>query len=246
MSPRAPGAGVELVYEQRGAGPAVVLVHDMASDHTALAPLAAGLAADARVIAYARRGYAGSGAPEPYAGTTVAEQAEDARALLGHLGAEGAVAFGEGFGALVVLDLLVRRPGLIRAAALAEPPLYAFVPDAARALAAERGELEEALAAGGPAAGVERWLRDRTDDAGRLERARASAPAFFADYAGLATLPLSRRELRAITVPLLVLTAPATPPALLTAADALAALPPRAERAGDGDAAAALRRLLAA
>ena len=54
MTPSAPGAGVELDYLEVGSGRPVVLVHDMASDHLDLEPLAAGLADRARVIAYAR------------------------------------------------------------------------------------------------------------------------------------------------------------------------------------------------
>src|SRR3954470_24709964 len=107
MASTAEGAGVELAYETAGPSPAsppVLLVHDMASDRHAL-PLVAG----ARSIRYDRRGYGESGAPEPYAGTTVMEQAEDAAALLGALGVSAAVVAGIGFGALIALDLAVRH-----------------------------------------------------------------------------------------------------------------------------------------
>ena len=73
----------------------------------------------ARVIAYDRRGYGASGAPEPYEGTTVEEQAEDAAALLRALDAAPAVVFGDGFGALVALDLVKRHAALVRAVVLA-------------------------------------------------------------------------------------------------------------------------------
>ena len=72
------GAGVELAYEERGSGTPVVVVHDMGADRTSCSLDPPG----ARVIAYDRRGYGGSGAPEPYAATIVAEQAEDLAALL--------------------------------------------------------------------------------------------------------------------------------------------------------------------
>src|SRR6185312_17481583 len=77
MSPLAAGAGVELEYEERGSGDAVLLVHDLAADHLTMLERVAGLG-HMHVIAYARRGYGASGAPEPYAGTTVHEQAQDA------------------------------------------------------------------------------------------------------------------------------------------------------------------------
>src|SRR3954466_13296072 len=118
MTTTVEGAGVELAYEERGAGTAVVVVHDMAADRTSWPHEPPG----ARVIAYDRRGYGGSGAPEPYAATTVAEQAEDLAALVRAIGAEGAVACGSGFGALVVIDVLRRHRGVLGAAVLAAPP----------------------------------------------------------------------------------------------------------------------------
>src|SRR3954451_4274176 len=151
------GAGVELAYDETGAGAPVVLVRDMAAYRTAwsLAP------PGARVIAYDRRGYGGSGAPEPYAATTVAEQAEDLAALLDAADARGAVAVGEGFGALVVLDVMRRHRGALRAAVLVDPPVFQFVPEALEPLAAERAVLENALREGGRDRAVEVWLAAR-------------------------------------------------------------------------------------
>src|SRR4051794_31959975 len=77
MASTAEGAGVELAYDIEGSGPPVLLVHDIASDRLGV-PVVPG----ARAIRYDRRGYGESGAPEPYVGTTVMEQAEDAAALL--------------------------------------------------------------------------------------------------------------------------------------------------------------------
>src|SRR3954466_16025204 len=120
------GAGVELAYDETGTGAPVVLVHDMAADRTAwsLAP------PGARVIAYDRRGYGGSGAPEPYAATTVAEQAEDLAALIRAADAAGASASGGGFGALVVIDVLRRHRGALAGAVLVDPPVFQLVPEA--------------------------------------------------------------------------------------------------------------------
>jgi pimeloyl-ACP methyl ester carboxylesterase len=242
MCPIAAGAGVELEYETRGSGPAVLLVHDLAADHLTMLEQAAGLD-DARVIAYARRGYGASGAPEPYSGTTVHEQAQDAAALLGAVVPDGATVAGQGFGALVALDLLRRHGGLAHAAVLCDTPLLALVPDAARAMAAERELLEEAVREGGPPAAVDRWLEGRATDEQRT-RAREHARAFFADYAGLASLPVTRRELRAIEAPIVVLSGPRTPSHVVAASDALAALLPRASRRHDGDLVAAARELM--
>jgi pimeloyl-ACP methyl ester carboxylesterase len=233
------GAGVALALDARGTGTPLLLVHDLAADSSAWADLVAALGGGARTLAYDRRGYGASGEPEPYERTTVQEQAEDARAVLA-AGAGGgeAVAVGDGFGALVVLDLLVRLPGLLRAAVLVEPPLHQFSERATGVLSEQRAMLEVALREGGPAQAVEA-ARPGASDA-----VRAAHRAFFADFGGLASWPVTRRELRALTVPVAIVTGSATAPHLTEAADALAALLPAARRRSDGDVTAAVRELL--
>lgn len=247
--PYVEGAGVALHYRSRGEGPVVVVVHGMASDALAWEPAVERLAAAGlHAVALDRRGYGDSGAPEPYAATTLQEQGEDVAALLHAVspGGERALLAGDGFGALVVLDLLVRRPDVARAAVLAEPPLYAFVPTATPALADERTLLEQGLRDGGPAAAVRAWLAEEegvaADDA-RAERAVAAARGFFADYAGRASWSPSRRELRAIAVPVAVVTGPASAAHVVAAADAITRLVPGARRADDGDVVAAVLAL---
>jgi 3-oxoadipate enol-lactonase len=235
---------VPLRYFSQGEGTPVLLIHGLASDGEAMAPVASAVAAaGARAIAYDRRGYGASGAPEPYGGTTAEEQAEDAAALLRALDAAPAVAAGDGFGALVALDLAKRHGGLVRGLVLSSPALFALVPEATERLSEQRAELEEAVRAGGPGAGVEAWLGGRVSGDG-LARARAAHRGFFADYAGMATWPVSRRELRALAVPAVVVTGPASPPYVVAAADAVAGLLPGATRAVDGDLAGAVAALL--
>ncbi len=244
MPPHGEGAGVALHYVERGKGPPLLVVHAMGSDARAWDPELDELAsAGLRAIAYDRRGYGASGAPEPYAATTVQEQAQDAGALLEALDATPALLVGDGFGALVVLELLVRRPELARAAVLVDAPLHAFVAEATKALAAERELLEEALREGGPVAAVTAWLGDAVDRE-RATRAAASQAGFFADYAGQSSWSPSRRELRSIAVPVAVVTRPQAPPHILAAADAVAGLVRGARRASDGAVAAAALALL--
>jgi pimeloyl-ACP methyl ester carboxylesterase len=242
--PHIEGAGVELHYEERGAGPPLLVIHAMASSaaawSTALDELAA---AGARAIAYDRRGYGASGAPEPYTATTVQEQSEDAGALLAALDAQPALLLGDGFGALVALELLVRRPRLALAAVLADPPLYAYVPAATEALAEERRMLEQALRDGGAAGALRAWLAGQP--AGIVHDSAATGHAgFFADYGGQASWSPSRRELRAIGLPVAVVTGPSSPAHVVAAADAAAALLPAARRLHDGDAVAAAVALM--
>jgi pimeloyl-ACP methyl ester carboxylesterase len=246
---RIEGAGVELAYEERGSGPAVLLVHGMGEDHRAWAPLAAELAPVARVIAYDRRGYGESGAPQPYDATTVAEQAEDALHLLTARGAVGAVALGADLGALVVLDLLLRHPGVVRAAVLVDPAAFPLVLQATDALADERSALEAELRERGIDAAVAGWRASR----GHAEPepapdAAAPAPgaqrAFFADFAGQASLELTRRTLSTIDAPVAILTTPNAPAHVTAAADALARLLPDGLRSPTDDPAVAVRALL--
>ena len=235
------GAGVELFYREQGAGRAMVVVHDLAADGEDWE--AALTALGGRAIAYDRRGYGRSGAPEAYVGTTVEEQAEDLAALLRALGAAPALLLGDGFGALVALDVAKRYPSLVAGLVLADAPLHAFVASATAAIARRRSALEEALRSGGPAAAVATWLGPDAP-APRVRRAQAALGGFFADYAGGSSWPVTRRELRAITAPTVVLTRPGAPAHVVAAADSLAGLLPDAERVADGDpvVAAAARR----
>jgi pimeloyl-ACP methyl ester carboxylesterase len=242
--PQTEGAGVALHYVERGDGRPLLVIHGLASDAQAWsARLDELVGAGARAIAYDRRGYGSSGAPQPYAATTVQEQAQDAAALLERLDAAPALLVGDGFGALVALELLVRRPALATGAVLADVPLFAFVPAATEALAAQRELLEQALRDGGPQAALRAWLGEAAA-AVSDERARTWERGFFADYAGQASWSPSRRELRAIELPVAVVTGPASPAHTVAASDAAAALLPAARRLQDGDAVAAAVALL--
>jgi pimeloyl-ACP methyl ester carboxylesterase len=241
------GAGVPLACFERGSGPAVLLVHGMADGAAGWEDTAEALAAGARTIAYDRRGYGGSGAPEPYERTTVEEQAEDAVALLAALDAAPAVVCGRDFGALVCLDLCKRHSGLVRAAVLLDAPVLQFSAAAAEILSDERVALEQALRDGGPGRGVDAWLdaRGEPGESPRRTRARADHAGFFADYGGLASWPVTRAELRALAMPLVVLTSPGASGPIREAADALAGLAPAARRQEAAEPGAAIRALLA-
>ena len=211
MSPSVQGLGVGLAYEERGEGAPVLLVHGLADGKESWDALATELERSCRVIAYDRRGYGGSTAPEPYERTTVAEQAEDAAALLAGLEAAPAVVCGRDLGAVVGLDLAKRHRGLVRALVLVDPALYQLSRAATEALSAERQALEQGVREGGPPGAVEAWLESRSAPPDRVARARDAAGAFFADYAGLASWPVLRRELRAYDVPIAVLSAAHAP-----------------------------------
>jgi esterase len=81
-----------------------------------------------RVIAYDRRGCMHSQRPLPYERTSVAEQADDAAALLDALAATPAVAIGRSYGGAVAVDLALRYPDRVRALVLLEGDALGFSP----------------------------------------------------------------------------------------------------------------------
>jgi pimeloyl-ACP methyl ester carboxylesterase len=171
----------------------------MGGSRAAWADEAATLADGARAITYDRRGYGGSPSPEAYEGTSVAEQGEDLAGLVAERDAAPAVLVGRDFAALACLHVLLRHPALAAGAVLVDPPLLSLVPTAIDALTAERIALGEIVQRAGPRAAMEAWLGRPTD---------APPRAFFADYGGLATLEVTRRELRAIRSPVAVIVTP--------------------------------------
>jgi len=213
------GAGVPLAAEVHDGDPArtAVLVHGMGGTDWPLDAFEG-----ARVVTYDRRGYGGSGAPEPYVRTTVNEQAEDLAAVVGALDAAPALLAGADFGALVVLDVLLRRPELARAAVLVDPPAYMFVAEATEALSEQTAALEAELRAGGPEA---------------IETNRAR----IADFGAIASLPLSHPALASIAVPVAVVASERARPHDLAAAEALLFATPSA--VGAADLADAVRRV---
>jgi pimeloyl-ACP methyl ester carboxylesterase len=140
--------GVEIAWNERGEGPAVALVHETAANGSVWDAVAEALARRARAITYDRRGWGASSAPEGYRRTTVEEQSEDAAALLEAADAAPAVIGGAGVGAIVALDLLLRRPDLVAGTLLVEPPALQMLPVATEALSDDQRRLEMAAGAG--------------------------------------------------------------------------------------------------
>ena len=107
---------------------------------------------------YDRRGWGASSAPDGYRRTTIEEQSEDAAVLLDSIDAGAAVVCGAGVGAVIALDLVMRRPELVAGAVLVEPPLLALLPAATEALSDDRAALQDAVADRGAEGAVELYL----------------------------------------------------------------------------------------
>ncbi len=138
--------GVEIAWNGRGDGPPVLLIHETAATAAVWDPLADALATQFRAIAYDRRGWGDSSEPEEYRRTTVEEQSEDAAAVIEAVADGPTVVCGAGLGAVIALDLLLRRGELVSGAVVIEPPLFQLLPVATEALSEDRHRIE--IAAG--------------------------------------------------------------------------------------------------
>jgi pimeloyl-ACP methyl ester carboxylesterase len=235
--------GLALAYDDGGGdGPPVVLVHGTATSRTVWREttevlVAQGPEASPRVIAYDRRAYGDSGAPEPYGGTTVGEQADDLAELIEGLSAAPATVCGHELGALACLDLACRRAELVSRVVLIEPPLLWLVASGTDAV----GDLREAVASAardsGAAGAVRAYLEavggaDAGDLLGseRMEAAERSPRAFAADLAAAASWAGGRKELRGLEgTPVVVVSGARSSPARREAAETLAAMIPGAQ-----------------
>jgi pimeloyl-ACP methyl ester carboxylesterase len=177
--------GTELHYEIRGSGSPVLMVMGATGDGGHFDALADLLADEFTVVSYDRRGNGRSPAPTGWTTTSPEEQADDAAALLTALGIGPAAVFGTSSGGTFALCLLVRHPDSVRGLILHEPGLYALVDDFDAVRGPVRALVDEATAAGGPAAAVERfWRYVAGDDSwdgltpALRERLRAAARTF--------------------------------------------------------------------
>jgi pimeloyl-ACP methyl ester carboxylesterase len=111
---------ITLDFEQKGAGPAIVFIHDSLDNRAIADPRFAALVkAGFRIILTNLRGLARGGA------STVDDLTGDAVTLLNYLGIGRAVIFGIGRGGCVLLNLLEKHPERVVASSLVIPPTMA-------------------------------------------------------------------------------------------------------------------------
>jgi pimeloyl-ACP methyl ester carboxylesterase len=222
---------VELSWLERGAGPPLLCLHETAALGAIWDPLLEAVGADARVIAPDRRGWGSSGAPEQYVATTIEEQAADAAGLLERIGAVPALICGSGLGAVVALELLLRRRDLAPAAILIEPPLLAYLPEATEGIAADRQAIADAVQGGGPEAAVDLYLGGGLPHLGpgakRIPEsvgaaARERPLSLFAELGAVPAWSLRTAEMVAAEAPSRIVCASSTPALLRSAAEQLA------------------------
>ena len=223
--------GAPIACEKSGAGPALVLVHGTAADHTRWAPVLPAFSAHFTVYACDRRGRGASGDGSSYA---MEREFEDIAAVVDGIGGPVDLV-GHSYGALCALEACARAKHL-RRLVLYEPPIPAGVPitppdivDRLQALL-DAGDREEVVAT---------FLREVPRvPAEQLELMR-SLPAWRARVRAAATIP---RELRAhnayaflpetfrdVGVPVLMLLGSESPPFFRAALERVQAAVPSAQ-----------------
>ena len=180
--------GAELHYEVRGDGPPLLLIMGASGYGGLFAGLAERLADEFTVVTYDRRGNGRSPRPDGWSETSTspAEQADDAAELLRALGLDPAAIFGTSSGGVFALEMALRHPEAVRAAILHEPAFFALFDDPAGVREQVSELIQGGMAAGGPPAAFERFLRMAAGDAnwerldaGEQQQLLASADTYF-------------------------------------------------------------------
>ena len=219
-----------LAYWDSGSGPPLVLVHGAGTSGELWAEDVAELARDCRYITYDRRGFgASSEAAESWEAQT-----DDAIDLIEALDAAPCVLVGFSGGSIIVLDLVLRRPELVRHLVLLDPafnvrrcltPGLVWTVAKAQLLRRIRGERR----------GIEPWLRYVTRSAfedappERRERILDNAGAIFADLGGGGGEHVDESRFAGIAVPVTLVEAEQSPPFLRRSCARLKGLIPQAE-----------------
>lgn len=111
--------GTQLYYCEIGSGPLCLVLHGgLGLDHTAYRDFDR-LAGRRRVVYYDHRGNGRSARPEP-ATLTMPQLADDAAALIAHLGADRAAVIGHSYGGFVAQELAIRHPERVEALVLVD------------------------------------------------------------------------------------------------------------------------------
>jgi pimeloyl-ACP methyl ester carboxylesterase len=200
--------GTTLYYELRGDGPPLMFISGAPGDAGFWPEVADALADEYTVLSYDRRGNSRSPRPENWTEAPIDEQADDAAALLAALGLAPAVVHGHSGGGIILADLALRRPDVLRGAVFHEPA-FVVTPGAQETFAGLQERLGAAMAEGGPSGAMEMFLRWADGDAAYesldpdfRERMLGDGEVLFGleMSSGLSTMPTSD-QLASIEVP---------------------------------------------
>jgi pimeloyl-ACP methyl ester carboxylesterase len=147
--------GLEYAVMGKGGGSPVLTIHGALIADTFL-PVCreASLADRYRLIRYRRRGHGGS---DPYSGAiSLDTPAQDAVALLDHLGVERAHVIGHSGGGLMAVALALAAPERVHSLVLLEPAI--FSPDVTSAFVQGAAPVLEAFGSGDAARALDLWM----------------------------------------------------------------------------------------
>ncbi len=153
----------DLHHELRGSGPPVLFISGASGDAGHFTRTAMRLADEFTTVAYDRRGCARSARLRGRAIMSIGAQADDAAALIEELGLAPATVFGTSGGGDIALELVARRPELVRGAIVHEPAVIALAGEP-QAGDADLNPIAE-LAASDPRLAMEAFVRAMTSDA---------------------------------------------------------------------------------
>jgi pimeloyl-ACP methyl ester carboxylesterase len=128
--PRVSANGIDLYYEEFGAGAPILGIHGTPSSAVLWEEAARELAQIGRCIIYDRRGFARSRPPEPFDSLDLDQHLDDAVALIDAVAAGPVFAIGRSTGGLIALALAHHHPEKVRALVLLEPALFTADPEA--------------------------------------------------------------------------------------------------------------------
>ena len=148
-----PVPGGKLFYEERGAGPAVILIHGGMLDHRMWDPQVEALAKHYRVVRYDVAAHGQSPTPDvPW------KDYEHLGLLMEALRIDSASLVGLSLGGRLAIDLAIAQPGRVRSLVLLGPGMSGF-PFSGRDWAARSGEWAAARAAGDAARAADLFMR---------------------------------------------------------------------------------------
>ena len=201
-----------LEYEASGDGEAVLLIHGaLIADSFLPLTREAALADRYRLIRYRRRGHGGSDPMPP--GCSIEQQAQDALALMTHLGVSRAHVIGHSGGGVIALQLAIEAPSLVHSLVVLEPAT--LPPDLVPVFSERVGPVLEAHRAGDPGRAIDLWMDMvgvgadwRTTVAntvpGGVEQAERDASTFFeVDFPAFREWSLDRERASRIRQPVL-------------------------------------------
>lgn len=212
--------GVRLYYEEAGSGTPLIFVHEFAGDHRSWEPQMRHFARRYRSITYAARGYPPSDVPERVAAYSQARAADDIAAVLDHLGIATAHVAGLSMGGFATLHFGFRHAARARSLCVAGCG-YGAEPGEREKFRAEVDVVAEAIASQGMEKFAARYAYGptRVQFENRDPRGFAEFARMLAEHSAMGSrntqlgcqkerpsLYELTAEMRALTVPTLILT----------------------------------------